>query len=38
MILIDDILTTDATVTVCAQALKRAGAKDVKVLTLMRVA
>jgi len=38
VILIDDVLTTGATVTVCAQALKHAGARDVKVLTLMRVA
>jgi ComF family protein len=38
VILIDDVLTTGATVTVCAQVLKRAGAADVKVLTLMRVA
>jgi ComF family protein len=38
VILLDDVLTTGATVTVCAAALRRAGAADVKVLTLMRVA
>jgi ComF family protein len=38
VILLDDVLTTGATVTACAQTLRRAGAKDVKVLTLMRVA
>lgn len=38
VILIDDVLTTAATATVCTQILKRAGAAEVRVLTLMRVA
>jgi len=38
VILVDDILTTGATLTGYAKALKHAGAKDAKVLTLMRVA
>ncbi|HCM83324.1 MAG TPA: hypothetical protein DIS76_02000 [Rhodospirillaceae bacterium] len=38
VILVDDVLTTGATASVCAKTLMRAGARDVKVLTLMRVA
>jgi ComF family protein len=38
VILLDDVVTTGATVTACAQTLMKAGAKDVRVLTLMRVA
>ena len=34
---IDDVLTTGATVTSCAKALLRAGARDVSVVTLARV-
>ena len=36
--LIDDVYTSGATVTACAQELKKAGVKDVYVLTLARVA
>ncbi len=36
IVLIDDVFTTGATVSACAQALKDAGAKDVFVLTLAR--
>jgi len=35
-LLVDDVLTTGATATECAKALKRAGADAVKVLTLAR--
>lgn len=37
ILLIDDVLTTGATVEACARALKRAGASQVFVLTLARV-
>ncbi len=37
VLLIDDVLTTGATVAACARALKRAGATRVLVLTLARV-
>jgi ComF family protein len=37
VLLIDDVLTTGATVAACARALKRAGATHVAVLTLARV-
>jgi predicted amidophosphoribosyltransferase len=37
ILLIDDVLTTGATVDACARALKRGGAKTVNVLTIARV-
>lgn len=37
VLLIDDVFTTGATVTECTKALKKAGARDVAVLTLARV-
>ncbi|MBT4117991.1 MAG: ComF family protein [Rhodospirillaceae bacterium] len=37
IVLIDDVMTTGATVSTCADALLRAGAGDVDVLTLARV-
>jgi predicted amidophosphoribosyltransferase len=36
-LLIDDVLTTGATVEECSRVLKRAGARTVDVLTLARV-
>ena len=38
VILIDDVYTTGATVEACAKTLKRAGAREVRVLALARVA
>ena len=37
VLLVDDVLTTGATVEACARALERAGAGNVDVLTLARV-
>ena len=37
VLLVDDVLTTGATVEACALALQRAGARHVDVLTLARV-
>ena len=37
VVLVDDVLTTGATVEACARALQRAGASHVDVLTLARV-
>jgi predicted amidophosphoribosyltransferase len=36
VLLIDDVMTTGATVSACAAVLKKAGAKEVAVLTLAR--
>lgn len=36
LLLIDDVVTTGATVKYCAQALKNCGAKEVRILTLAR--
>lgn len=36
ILLVDDVMTTGATASACAAALKRAGARDVAVLTLAR--
>ena len=37
VLLIDDVMTTGATINECAKVLRRAGAKEVKVLTVYRV-
>lgn len=37
IVLVDDVLTTGATAGACARALKKAGAREVSVLTLARV-
>jgi predicted amidophosphoribosyltransferase len=37
VLLIDDVLTTGATLSACTRALKRAGARHVDVLVLARV-
>ena len=37
ILLIDDVMTTGATTKECAKILKKAGAKDIKVITLYRV-
>ena len=37
LLLVDDVMTTGATASACAQALKRAGARSVTLLTLARV-
>ncbi len=37
MLLVDDVLTTGATVEACARTLERGGARHVDVLTLARV-
>jgi ComF family protein len=37
VLLVDDVLTTGATVTICSALLRRGGAKSVTVLTLARV-
>ena len=37
VLLIDDVMTTGATLNECARILKKSGAKDIKVITLYRV-
>jgi predicted amidophosphoribosyltransferase len=37
VLLVDDVLTTGATLSACTRALKRAGARHVDVLVLARV-
>jgi predicted amidophosphoribosyltransferase len=37
VLLVDDVLTTGATIDACTRALQRAGARHVDVLTLARV-
>jgi len=37
VVIVDDVLTTGATVTACAKALHRAGAQSVSIITLARV-
>ena len=36
LVLVDDVVTTGATVTACARALREAGARDVRVATAAR--
>ena len=38
VVVVDDVVTTGATVEACARVLRRLGARDVRVLTLARVA